>query len=365
MKAITLAIPLFISHAAAQPSFVTIGDLPGGYHNSHAIGVSSDGSVVTGFSYATGGMLAFRWTQESGMEALPVLPGTGGYQGGPVSPNGKFITGTHVIQGQKGQNGFVWSEETGTVSIGSLPGGRNMSILGHITDDGLGVGRSDFDLTPTGYPLYRAVKWTAQSGLEALPLPEPTDLQYQSSAGRVLNDGRIFGVSNSGKWFYSEESGFEMLPVSRYMNTINSSGDFIIGTMLDSTSPIPHRARYWTPDTGEVPLAPYGDDYASEALFLSDDGSVIIGRGTQGWQVWLDQGAPVLVEELVANLGVDLDGWYIDFIYGISGDGSKIYGTAINNTGKNLMIEGFVLTIPAPASASVLALGVLAFTRKR
>ncbi len=363
MKAIALVIVLTTSCAAAQPSFVTIGDLPGGFHTSYARGVSSDGSVVTGLSYATGGSLAFRWDEESGMEALPVVPGTAGYQGGTVSPNGKFITGTHGFPSQQGQNGFVWSEETGTISIGSLPGGRNMSILGHITNDGLGVGRSDFDLTPRGYPIYRAVKWTLKGGLEALPLPEPTDLQFSSAAGRVLDDGRIFGISNSGKWFYSEDSGFEMLPVSSYMNTINPSGDFMIGTMLDSTSPIPHRARYWTPDTGEVPLTPYGDDYASEALFMSDDGSVIIGRGTQGWQVWLDQGSPVLFDDFVAGLGVDLDGWNMNFVYGISGDGSKIYGSAIDSTGNN--IEGFVLTIPAPASVSVLVPGVLAFRRRR
>ncbi len=363
MKAITLVFALFTSHTAAQASFVTIGDLPGGFHTSYARGVSSDGSVVTGLSYATGGALAFRWDQESGMEALPVLPGTAGYQGGTVSPNGKYITGTHGFPSQQGQNGFVWSEETGTVSIGSLPGGRNMSSLGGITDEGVSVGWSDFDLTPTGYSLYRAVKWTPQGGLEELPLPSPTDIQYQSWASYILDDGRIFGSSNSGKWLYSEKTGFEMLPVSSYMNTINPSGDFMIGTMLDSTSPIPHRARYWTPDTGEVPLAPYGDDYASRALFMSDDGSIIIGQGTQGWQVWLDQGSPVLFDDFVAGLGVDLDGWNMNFVYGISGDGSKIYGSAIGSTGNN--IEGFVLSIPAPSSASVLVPGVLAFRRKR
>ena len=79
--------------------------------------------------------------------------------------------------------------------------------------------------------------------------------------------------------------------------------------------------------------------------------------------MWIDQGSPVLFDDFVADIGVDLDGWYIDGIFGISGDGSKIYGSAIDNTGNN--IEGFVLTIPAPASASVLALGVLAFRRKR
>ncbi|MFI4871486.1 MAG: hypothetical protein ACIARQ_06715, partial [Phycisphaerales bacterium JB061] len=117
--------------------------------------------------------------------------------------------------------------------------------------------------------------------------------------------------------------------------------------------------------TGEVSLAPYGDDYASEALYMSDDGSTIIGRGTLGWQVWVDQGAPVLFDDFIASNGVDLGDWQISFIHGISADGSTIHGTATNISGPGVLTEGFVITIPSPASAFPLTLALFATRRKR
>jgi len=366
MKAIALVIALTTSSAAAQSTFVTIGDLPGGFHTSHTSGISADGRVLTGLSSSSSGLLAYRWTADTGITALPTLPGTQGYQGGAVSPNGTYISGAHGVINLSAYYGFVWSEQTGMVSVGSLPGGRDVTRLGYITDDGVVVGMSDFDLTSTGVSLFRATKWTPQGGLEAIPLPDPTDLQHQSSALFVLDDGRVFGSSNSGRWLYSEDSGFEMIPVGSYMRRISRSGDFMIGTMLDSTSPIPHRARYWTPDTGEVSLAPYGDDYASEALYMSDDGSIIIGRGTLGWQVWLDQGAPILFEDLIANYGIELGDWRIESINGISEDGRTIFGNAINLSSGEVLIEGFLIKIPAPMTiAPFVALGLVATRGRR
>ena len=365
MKAIALIATFLPLQAVAQASFVTIGDLPGGSHTSQTRSTSADGSVVSGLSSASNATLAFRWTRATGISALPQLPGTTNYQGGAVSPDGTFISGIHGIPNQQAQLGFVWSNQTGMMSVGSLPGGRDITNISFVTNEGLAVGQSDFDFTSTGAPLYRAIRWTPQGGLETLPLPEPTDLQFQSRALSVLDDGRIYGVSNSGNWLYSESSGFEILPVGSYMRRINSSGDFLIGTMLDFSTQIPHRAKYWTPDTGEVSLAPYGDDYASEALYMSDDGSTIIGRGTLGWQVWVDQDAPVLFDDFIASNGVDLGDWQISFIHGISADGLTIHGTATNISGLGVLTEGFVITIPSPASAFPLTLALFATRRKR
>ena len=198
-------IPFLALSASAQVSFTTIGDLPGGLHTSHTSGLSSsDGSVVTGLSSSSNGLLAFRWSPNSGIEALPPLPGTQDYQGAGVSPNGTFISGIHGIPNHIGHNGFVWSEQTGMISVESLPGGRGITRLGYITDEGLVVGQSDVGFTPTGVPLYRAIRWTPQGGLESLPLPDPSDDEYHSSSLFVLDDGRIFGQSNSGTWLYSD-----------------------------------------------------------------------------------------------------------------------------------------------------------------
>lgn len=368
IRAVSIPLmPILAGCASAQVSFTTIGNLPGGIHTSQTSGLSSsDGSVVTGLSSSSNGLLAFRWSPDSGIEALPPLRGTQDYQGAGVSPNGTFISGIHGIPNQQGHNGFVWSEQTGMISVESLPGGRGMTRLGSITDEGLVVGQSDFDFTSTGVPLFRAIRWTPQGGLEAMPLPDPTDLEYQSRSLFVLDDGRIFGQSNSGTWLYSDTEGFEMLPVGSYMRRISSSGDFMMGTKLDLSSLIPHRAMYWTPDTGEVPLAPHGDDYASEALFMSDDGSIIIGRGSLGWLIWSDQGEPILFADFIADLGVDLGGWGINSLTGISANGSTIFGNAGRTIGNETMIEGFALTIPSPGAGAVFfaTLGLISVRRQ-
>ena len=54
---------------------VGLGDLPGGTFISPAHGVSSDGSVVVGFSNSALGQEAFRWTSGGGMVGLGDLPG--------------------------------------------------------------------------------------------------------------------------------------------------------------------------------------------------------------------------------------------------------------------------------------------------
>ena len=49
---------------------VGLGDLPGGFFNSSANGVSGDGSVVVGLGISASGAEAFIWDSTSGMRSL-------------------------------------------------------------------------------------------------------------------------------------------------------------------------------------------------------------------------------------------------------------------------------------------------------
>ena len=55
-----IATALLLSPSVYAASFTPLGDLSGGYFNSHANGISSDGSVVVGYSSGTSGTEAFR-----------------------------------------------------------------------------------------------------------------------------------------------------------------------------------------------------------------------------------------------------------------------------------------------------------------
>ncbi len=66
-----------VTFPAQAASFQGLGDLPGGRFSSYASGVSADGSVVVGSSESTAMFTveAFRWTQSTGMVGLGDLPG--------------------------------------------------------------------------------------------------------------------------------------------------------------------------------------------------------------------------------------------------------------------------------------------------
>src|SRR5262245_39810238 len=61
--------------AEAQPTFQGLGDLPGGPFASRVQEISADGQTVVGYSSSTSGDEPFRWTQTTGMVGLGTLPG--------------------------------------------------------------------------------------------------------------------------------------------------------------------------------------------------------------------------------------------------------------------------------------------------
>ncbi len=345
----------------AQPSFVAVGDLPGGLPVSYAGGTSADGSVVTGFSYSDQGVSAFRWTSGNGIEELQRSNGSGTYETGLVSPSGNFIAGRY--QGL----GAVWSEATGTIQIGDLPGGSNSSFVLAVNDHGVAVGQASHGFNSLGAPLFRATRWTQSGGLEALPLPTTSDVDSGSVAASLLDDGRIFGNSASGAWFYSDNNGFEMLPGAEGMSESNSDGTFLVGQVLDPTNTAGVPA-YWTPSGGRQYLPGLEFGQPGRPTGFSDDGSVIVGRRGSDQVVWIDQGEPVLIRDYAESFGIDMTGWTILNVFDVSADGTTIVGGARHSSwgGPDFRVEGFVLTIPSPNSAAVFGgIGLLTIRRRR
>lgn len=349
------------AQANSQPSFITIGDLPGGFHNSIAGGTSQDGSVVTGYSYSSNGLSGFRWTLNDGMTMLPTIFNTGSYSGSKVSPSGAIIIGTD------GGLGAVWSDSLGAVSIGDVPGGAERSFLYAVNDAGFAVGQGSHDRNEFNAPLYRAIKWTPEGGLETLPLPGgDSDLATNSRAWSVLDDGRVFGQSASGAWLYSESTGFEMLEGAEYMTRSNSDGTFFGGTYGPGGS----KPVYWTREEG-LRFLPLMDGHDGGNFFgMSDDGSVIVGvsfgPSSVGQVIWLNQSEPIRIVDFAASLGLDMEGWVVTNVIDVSADGSTIVGSARHTSWETGRSEGFVLTIPAPgAGVVVLAGGAMAIRRRR
>ncbi len=114
------------SSAEAQPTFQGIGFLPGSGNPTYSVveAVSGDGLTITGKASSDQGTRAFRWTEMTGFVVLGSLPGGGGGLGEDISADGAVIVGrASSPESEPNAQAFRWTAETGMVGLGDLPGG--------------------------------------------------------------------------------------------------------------------------------------------------------------------------------------------------------------------------------------------------
>ena len=135
-----------------------LGDLPGGDVFSRARAVSADGSTIVGISsgFPSGGnplSHAFRWTQATGMVALPQIGGTGLDIGMAldVSSDGSIVVGhmgdlvySALPGDEQDLHAFVWDVQNGTRGAAdflaaagvTVPAGWTLRSVNAISADG-------------------------------------------------------------------------------------------------------------------------------------------------------------------------------------------------------------------------------------
>jgi probable HAF family extracellular repeat protein len=116
---------------------VGLGDLPGESFFSQPYAVSSDGSVVVGWSdsAAVAGYEAFRWTEGGGMAGLGVLPGFTSSLAYGASTGGSIVVGKS--SDMTGSAAFLWDATHGMRSL--------RDVL--VSDYGLGASLAGWSLT--------------------------------------------------------------------------------------------------------------------------------------------------------------------------------------------------------------------------
>jgi probable HAF family extracellular repeat protein len=210
---------------------------------------SSDGSIIVGRSYSGQNFEAFRWTQATGIVGMGDLPG-GGFssEANGITPDGLFVVGGGVSA--SGFEAFLWTQAGGMVGLGDLPGGQFNSVARAVSADGsVVVGRGN---SASGYEAFR---WTQASGMVGLG-----DL--------------------SGGYFDS------------LAQSVSADGSVVVG---QSRSSVGDEAFIWTAPTG------------MRRLF----------------------------DALHIDLGLDLTGWTLSSATGISADGRTIVGYGINPSGQD------------------------------
>ena len=369
-----------VTAAQGAPSFQGLGQLSG-WGSYRPWDVSADGSVVVGFAQAPGayGYEAFRWTRQEGLQGLGFLvPPDPGYdlhgsEAYGVSADGSVVVGTgtlayapNIVWGWT--EAFRWTEAGGMETIwrqpdpGSNPPWESSGAYG-VSGDGLVI----VGAGPTG----SAFRWTASGGMQDLSLlPGGT----WSTACAASADGSVvagYGSSALGEqaFRWTATGGtqpLEFLPGgdgSRASAT-SSDGTVVVGW---STSSAGLQAFRWVAGQGIQGLGYLPGCIGSSAADVSGDGALVVGACWHNYGgdsfIWdAVHGMRDLPDVLTSDYGLDLTGWQIQEVTCISADGMTIAGCGVNPSGQS---EGWIATIPEPATLALLALGGSALMRRR
>ena len=160
-----------------------------GAGDSVALDVSANGSVVVGWSTSDfSSSQAFLWTQGTGMVGLGFLPGSGVFSESAaqaVSADGSTVVGNNFDHGTGDIEAIMWTLGDGMVRIGSLTGGTQRSFANDVSADGstiVGYANSDNGIQ-------EAFRWTDATGMVGLgDLPGGT---FDSGAYGVSADGTV------------------------------------------------------------------------------------------------------------------------------------------------------------------------------
>jgi len=251
--------------------------------------VSSSGGVVAGYMRPTqvAASRAFRWTGIGLPQDLGVLPGNLSSWANGISGDGQIVVGQSEV-GNGGGNtfgvAFRWTQQTGMQQLPHLrPGGSLTQALGISRDGSTIVGLSRTG--PIGAP-YEAFSWTQGGGMVPLPgLPGaafPWGTANAVSADGSVSVGNAVGVQGSNRMVRWTGGGVEDLGVlpgytSSKAQAVSDDGLVVAGVSYESGSNF--LATVWTPATGQVSLVDY---LASSSVVVPTGWSLVDAHAVSG-----------------------------------------------------------------------------------
>jgi probable HAF family extracellular repeat protein len=318
--AILIATATLAATRAPAQNFTGLGVLPG-MTNSRATAVSEDGETVVGTS-SSPSYLAFRWTVTGGMESLGAFLGYGS-EATAVGANGSF-----VVVNVNTWFAFTWTEPTGLVGLGSLPGFGTANGTAVSADGSVVTGASGYP-SPTAFHAFR---WT-QSGM--VDLGTFPGNHYSYAFGMNADGSVIVGsaytaadaLRHSFRW--TAPTGLVDLgtlpgtPTSR-ATAVNADGTVIVGNCDAPSGEVTYR---WTSSTGMTPLGSLAGATTSFPYAVSADGTVVAGSSGGRAFIWTAALGMVDLNDFLPAHGVDLSGWTLGSVTGMSADRRVLVGT--------------------------------------
>lgn len=315
----------------------SIGQLPGGA-GSFANAVSADGTTVVGHAFdSQGRRRAVRWTISNGIQELGVLPGGSFSEANGVSADGQFAIGYSGVL-PIGSPAFRWSIPGGFETICFLhPQSQTSRARATSADGSIVVG---FDGASSPFVAFR---WTAGPSTPCVqglvPLPGFTD----SFAEAISADGRVvvgycsvLPPVSGGAFRWTPQDGMQSLGVppmafgGSIARAVSSSGLVVAGNFnYSQTNPL--RPFRWTPAIGMRALPVIPNSLQSSVNAISGNAALIGGYCSVFNQfratLWPHNEHPFALDDRLMSLGIDLTGWQLIQVTGISSDGAVIVGT--------------------------------------
>lgn len=294
--------------------------------------VNGDGTAGAGYSDTPASLdNAIRWTNLTGTVNMGLLPG------GAVNSYAQAMDSSGTIIAGYGDSGstraYRWTTGGGYQLLPIVAGtGSSNQAFGISSNGSIVAGTSGFGGAA------RAFRWDASSPAVSLNLGVLSG-QNSSSGLAVSRDGfTVVGASGSRAYRWTSAGGMVdlgSLPGQTFAlaEAVNTDGTAITGRYSNGSE----FGFRWTSATGMValPQTPNGC-VALRPRAMSGDGKVIIGQvvdNVAGFTafVW----TPALGSQLLAThlqlRGVNLNGWQLTDATGISADGSAMCGHGLFN----------------------------------
>jgi len=318
--------------------------------------ISANGATVLLFDGSTAN--AFLWTAETGLTWIGTSDSNAPIY--EISGDATTVVGTMEHDGLK--QASTWTEADGWTGLGntsigcSLDGGTS-SGWGISGDGSVAVGLA---WTTVGtHCKARAMRWTEETGVVLL---ETTNVDGNSRASAVSGDGTVavgwteapFGTWQPTWWDADGNEHILAAEPEAWSEALGANGDgtVVVGELED------HAFR-WTEATGIVDLGPVpgAPGTESRAVGVSADGNTIVGWGgtppiNLHAFVWTASGGMQNLDQLVADAGIDLEGFsFVSHATAVSADGSTIVGAIFNPQTFNY--QAYRLRIAPPLVAPI------------
>lgn len=161
-----------------------IPQFPGGI-GSRPIAINNAGQVI-GAAHTPEEGYSYIWDRERGLRAIEGLGSNRSISPSAINDHGEVVGASSFYNGSYGSHAIFWSEETGTVDIGDLPGGIENSFASDINNHRQIVGYA------TGQSGGEAVIWDSEGQIhnlnELLVRDEPDDQYLHMLSGRIITD---------------------------------------------------------------------------------------------------------------------------------------------------------------------------------